>query len=357
MLKFFHASRETNNFDRRKSAQRMTAKVLFTDTSYKAADIQDEAKFRELSTLAEIQYAVPSSEDEMCRLIKDVDAVVIGEFAVTPRVIDAAPKLKLIAKCGVGYDSINVSYATQRGVFVTNVPSVLAQPVAEHAMLLILAVAKRLVMSDTFVRTNRWDEFHLLKPGFELRGKTLGIVGFGSIGSKLGEMARTAFGMKIIAFDPFVPPEKIRAQSAEPRSLEQVLSTSDIVSVNVPLSSETTRLVGEKEIRLMKPSAVLINTSRGKVLDEQALVKALTSGWIAAAGVDVLEQEPPESDNPLLKLENVTITPHTAAFTADATKALWLACFGAIIDVLKGERPRPPANILNPTVVSPVRSK
>lgn len=328
----------------------MTAKVLFVDTSFKVADAQTDAKYRELASLAEIQYTIPSSEDEMCELIKDVDAIVVGENQITPRVLDAAPKLKLVAKCGVGFDSINVDYATKRGVFVTNVPSVLAQPVAEHAMLLILAVAKRLVMSDSFVRTNRWDEFHLLNPGFELGGKTLGIVGFGAIGSRLGEMARTAFRMKILAFDPFIPAEKIRAQSAEPVTLEHLLSNSDIVSVNVPLSPATTHLIGEKDMRMMKPTAVLINTARGRVLDEKALGKALTSGWIAAAGIDVLEQEPPDPSSPLFKLSNVTMTPHTAAFTAEATKALWLACFGAIIDVLHGERPRPPANILNPSV-------
>lgn len=328
----------------------MTAKVLFVDTSFKVADAQTDAKYRELVSLAEIQYTIPSSEDEMCELIKDVDAIVVGENQITPRVLDAAPKLKLVAKCGVGFDSINVDYATKRGVFVTNVPSVLAQPVAEHAMLLILAVAKRLVMSDSFVRTNRWDEFHLLNPGFELGGKTLGIVGFGAIGSRLGEMARTAFRMKILAFDPFIPAEKIRAQSAEPVTLEHLLSNSDIVSVNVPLSPATTHLIGEKDMRMMKPTAVLINTARGRVLDEKALGKALTSGWIAAAGIDVLEQEPPDPSSPLFKLSNVTMTPHTAAFTAEATKALWLACFGAIIDVLHGERPRPPANILNPSV-------
>ena len=186
-------------------------------------------------------------------------------------------------------------------------------------------------------------------PDLSLSGKTLGIIGFGAIGSRLAEIAKV-FQMKVLAFDPFIPPEKIRERSAEAVSMEGLLRRSDIVSVNVPLSSATKGLVGEKEMRLMKRSAVLINTARGKVLDERALEKALTSNWITAAAVDVFENEPPDPKSPLMKLQNITMTPHSAAFTAEATKALWLACIGAVIDVLNGRRPQPPANILNPSV-------
>ncbi len=322
-------------------------RILLADTSFKAARLLEEPRYIELVSIADTVYKIPSSEDEMCDLVKDVSAVIVGDFPVTPRVFDSASKLKLVAKCGVGYDNIDVDYATKRGVIVTNVPSVLSGPVAEHAVLLMLAVARKLVAADSSVRTNTWNEFTSREPGFELSGKTLGVIGFGAIGSRLADMAHNAFNMKILAYDPVVKPEKIREHAAEPVSLDQLLARADIVSVHVPLSPATRRLIGERELRKMKPSSVLINTSRGKVLDEKALENALISGWITAAGIDVFEEEPPDPKSPLLKLPNITMTPHTAAFTSEATKALWLACIGAAIDVIQGTRPRAPANILN----------
>jgi D-3-phosphoglycerate dehydrogenase / 2-oxoglutarate reductase len=324
-------------------------KVLFADVTFQAANLFEDRSYKELTSKADTVFKEPQSEDELCEFVKDVDAIIVGDFPITPRVLDSAPTLKLVAKCGVGYDNIDVSYATKRGVFATNVPSVLAGPVAEHAIMLMLSVAKKLVTADEFVRSNKWDDFRSLGPGFELSGKTLGIIGFGAIGSRLAEMAKV-FRMKVLAFDPFIPPEKIRERSAEAVSMEELLRRSDIVSVNVPLSPETKGLVGEKEMRLMKSSAILINTARGKVLDEKALEKALISKWIAAAAIDVFENEPPDPKSPLMKLQNITMTPHSAAFTKEATKALWLACVGAAIDVLSGRRPQLPANILNPTV-------
>ncbi len=304
----------------------------------------------ELASTTEVVYKVPSSESEICELVRDVDVIIVGDFPITPKVLDSAPKLKLVSKCGVGYDNIDVAYATKRGVIATNVPSVLAEPVAEHALLLMLAVAKKLIAADSCVRANRWDDFFQSEPGSDLYGKALGIVGFGAIGRRLAEMTRV-FDMKILAYDPFIPPQKIRELSAEPVSLETLLRDSDIVSVHVPLSPATRALIGEKELRQMKQSAILINTSRGKVLDQKSLEKALTSGWIAAAGIDVFEDEPPDPNNPILKLPNITMTPHSAAYTVGATKALWLACIGAALDVSRGERPHLPANILNPDVV------
>jgi D-3-phosphoglycerate dehydrogenase len=324
-------------------------KLLFADVTFQTANLLEDPSYKKLTAIAETVFQDPHSEKELCELVRDVDAIIVGDFPITPKVFDSAPRLKLVAKCGVGYDNIDVSYATKRRVFVTNVPSVLAGPVAEHALLLMLAVSRRLVVADASSRSGGWDRFRTLGPGFELAGKTLGIIGFGAIGSRIAEMAR-AFQMKVLAFDPLVSPEKISERGAEPVSMEDLLHRSDIVSVNVPLSPATTRLIGEKELRMMKPNAVLINTARGKVLDENALVKALSSGWIAAAGIDVFEKEPPDPNNPLVKLANITMTPHTAAFTSEATRALWLACIGAANDVLDGRRPRPPANILNPSV-------
>jgi len=329
----------------------MKAKVIMSDQSFKAANLLNEPSYLELASLADIINEAPETEDEMCQLTKDADAVIVGDFPITPRLIDSSPKLKIVSKCGVGYDNIDIPYATKRGIIVTNVPSVLGEPVAEHALMFMLAVAKKLILGDSLVRANNWEEFFSGEPGFDLYGKTLGVVGFGAIGSRLAEISRNSFNMKVLAFDPFLSPEKIRERSAEPVTLEELLKSADIVSVHVPLSAATKSLIGEKELRQMKRSAVLINTSRGKVLDEKALVKALTSGLIAAAGLDVFENEPLDPNSPLLKLRNVTMTPHSAAYTAEATKALWLACIRAAIDVLNGRPPRKPANILNPEVV------
>jgi len=158
----------------------MKNRVLFSDVTFKAANLEEESSYRELASIADIMYKIPSTEDEMCELVKDVEAVIVGDFPVTPRVFDSATKLKLVAKCGVGYDNIQVDYATKRKVLVTNVPSVLSGPVAEHTMLLMLAVAKKLVAADSSVRTNSWGSFHSQEPGFELSGKTLGVIGFGA---------------------------------------------------------------------------------------------------------------------------------------------------------------------------------
>jgi len=334
----------------------MKPRVILSDPSFKAADILKDESYQQLTSIADVIIELPENEEEMCRLSKEAVAMIVGDFPITPKLMDSSPKLKIVSKCGVGYDNIDVGYATKKGIFVTNVPSVLAVPVAEHALMLMLAVSRKLVLGESLIRADKWWDFFSLSPGFQLNGKTLGIVGFGAIGSRLAEIARTVFNTKILAFDPYISPEKIRERGAESAALEELLKASDIVSVHVPLSPATTRLIGEKELHQMKPSAVLINTSRGRVLDEQALVKALNSGMILAAGLDVFEEEPLPPNSPLLKMQNVTMTPHSAAYTSEATKALWLACVRAAIDVLNGRPPSKPANILNPEILkkSPV---
>ena len=244
----------------------------------------------------------------------DADLVwVFGGKRVNAEALRLFPRCGAIIRSGSGTDNIPVAAATARGIIVANTPEAVADSVSNHAIGLLLAVTRRIAIQDRAVRQGRWD-----RQGDEhrwhLRGQTLGLVGFGHIG-RLVARKLNAFDMKILAFDPLVSAEEIAEVSVEPASFEYVLSRSDFLSIHCPLTPKTRHLIGEPQFRLMKPEAVLINTSRGPVLDEKALVAALREGQIAAAGLDVTEQEPTPPDNPLLKLDNVVITPHIAGYT------------------------------------------
>jgi D-3-phosphoglycerate dehydrogenase len=287
---------------------------------------------------------------EMRELVKDADAVMLGDFPLRSALIEMAHNLKIIARVGIGYDNVDLDAATRKGILVTNVPSALSDAVAEHAILLILAVARRLVVANEYVRSGRWNEFFEYSPGFELAGKTLGIIGFGAIGSAVAQKAR-GFNMNLLVFDPYVDSSRVEKFGGRLVSLEQLLRQSDIVTLHTPLTAETKLLVGKPELEMMKRSAILINTARGAVIDERSLIDALKNKLIAAAGLDVLITEPPEIDNPLLQLENVTVSPHSANFTLEACRRLWFACANAVLRVLGGELPQPPANVVNRELV------
>ena len=301
---------------------------------------------RELESLSELKFVLPRTEAEMLELVKDARAIVQGNFPLTRKIIDTTENLRLIAKAGIGYDDIDVAAATDKKILVTNVPKVLSDAVAEHAMLLMLAVSRRLPLADKLARTDAWGEFFTQRPMDDLEGKTLGLVGLGAIGYAVGRRAK-AFGMKILFFDPYVDRKKAEELEARRTDLGELLRESDVISLHTPLTNETKSLIGKREFDLMKKSAILINTARGAVVDETSLINALRSGSIAGAGLDVMTMEPPEATNSLLSMDNVVVTPHCASFTLQGAKRLWFACADAVIRVLRGELPQSPANILN----------
>ena len=236
--------------------------------------------------------------------------------------ITSSPRLRIVAQMAVGYDNIDVRCATERGVYVTNTPGVLTEATAEHTWALILALARRVVEADYFVRWGEWRRLGTawhptMLLGVELQGKTLGVVGAGRIGSRVAEIAK-AFGMRVIYYDVVRNKALEERVGAEYVDLERLLEESDIVTLHTPLTPETKHMINEERLRRMKRTALLINTARGAVVDTGALVKALREGWIAGAALDVFEEEPLNPNHPLTAFKNIILTPHIASATYEA---------------------------------------
>ncbi|MFQ5827125.1 MAG: C-terminal binding protein, partial [Dehalococcoidia bacterium] len=237
-----------------------------------------------------------------------------------------------------------------RGIVIANVPDFCMEEVSNHAMMMLLACAKKLVRLNAWVKEGHWGR-GLLKPMGAIHGQTLGLVACGNIGRATAVKAR-AFNMEVLGYDPFIDPGVPRASGIEMVDLPELLERSDYVSLHTPLTPESRHLMGEKELQLMKPSAFLINTSRGPVVDQGALIKALQEGWIAGAGLDVFEREPIDPDSPLLKMDNVIVTPHTASYSDAAFDELHRRVAEEMVRVLTGHWP---LHLVNPAVRKKVR--
>jgi len=296
-----------------------------------------------LDPIAEIIEYDPSDMKSLKLSLPTAVGAIGREFAYED-MLSIAPKLKVVACYGVGYDNCDVDAMTRHEVYLTHTPGVLTDSVADHAMALLLAVNRTIVYSDNYVRTS-WaagkGEYPPLR--FDLRGKTLGIIGFGRIGSALVPRAK-GFGMNVSYYDEMYTSymkEMEEKYGAKRKSLEELLRESDFISIHVNLTPKTQGLIGEKELHMMKKTAYLINTSRGPVVDQKALGKALAEGAIAGAGLDVFEVEPIPLDDPLLKLKNVVLTPHQASATLEARVAMARCDAENIAAVIKGEVPPP----------------
>jgi D-3-phosphoglycerate dehydrogenase len=292
-----------------------------------------------LSQVAEPRMASSTDRDTILRECTDVEGIIIrAQGSVGPEIMDAAPRLKVIGRHGVGVDNVDIPAATERGIWVVNTPDAVTQPVAEHVVGMMLALIRRFRESDRAVRTGHWS-FREELCGFELPGKTLGVVGMGRIGYRTAQICRLGFGMEIVYCD--VTPS-LRAETelgAKRMDLIPLLEASDVVTLHTPYLPETHCLINEQTLRHMKPTAYLINASRGKVVEQAALVRALKEGWIAGAGLDVFEQEPTPLDNPLLQLDNILLTPHAATATQEALIGMSLVAQD-IVAVLQGHEPR-----------------
>lgn len=312
----------------------MTFRVLITDTAWPSVEIER----RILAEVgAELIVAETGAEEELIRLAPPADAILTNWKPVTPAVLDAAPRCQVVSRYGVGLDNIAVDHATRLGILVTNVPDFCLEEVSDHAMALLLACARSVVTYARDTRAGKWD----LKAGFplpRLRGQTLGLVGYGNIARALVPKA-LGFGLKLIAYTPHLTPDALAPFGTATNDLDFLLRESDYVSVHVPLTPQTRGLIGEHALRQMKPTAYLINTSRGAILDAQALYRALTEGWIAGAGLDVLTQEPPAPDHPLLSLDNVIVTPHAAFYSEAAIEELEIKAATNVVQILQGALP------------------
>ncbi|MDR7520229.1 MAG: D-glycerate dehydrogenase [Armatimonadota bacterium] len=261
--------------------------------------------------------------------------------------LDAAPRVRVVSNYAVGYDNIDVEAATARGVVVTNTPGVLTETVADFAMALLLASARRLVEADRFTRAGRWKSWEpMLFLGQDVWGATLGLVGLGRIGAAVARRA-SGFGMEILYYDVVRREDLERELGLEFAPFEDVLRRSDFVSIHTPLLPQTRHLIGAAQLKMMKPSAILINTARGPIVDQEALTEALRTGTIAGAGLDVFEVEPIPPDHPLLGLDNVVVAPHIASASVGTRTKMALMAVDNLLDALAGRRP---ANLVNPEV-------
>jgi D-3-phosphoglycerate dehydrogenase len=260
----------------------------------------------------------------------------------TASLMGACKQLKVIGRHGVGLDTVDIPAATRLGVAVVHAPGSNSQAVAEHALMLMLVCVKRTLLIDKMTRGGDWGAKRRAAgnaPNTELAGKTLGIVGVGNVGRRVAKFAG-AIGMRVLGYDKYVPDDEVRRRGPEPvKSLEALLPQVDVLTCHTPLTPETRHMINEKTLALMKPSAIYVNTSRGPVQEEHALFEALTRGRLAAAGLDVWEEEPTPRDNPLLNLENVVCSSHVAGVTREATRQAAMQVCGEMLRVLRGEQP------------------
>ena len=323
----------------------MSLKVLTTD--YVWPSVEPE---REVLGAAGIELCVAPDGNEatLVSMVRDVDGILTCFAQVTENVVRAAEKCVVIGRYGVGVDNIAVDVATELGIAVTYVPDYCVDEVSDHVMALLLAWNRRIVPLDRSVRTGGWGSLGLGMRMMRLRGKTLGVVGFGRIGRAVCAKA-LAFGFDVLTSDPYLSANVAQKHGARMVDMPSLLRASDFVTLHSPLTPETTNLIGRAELEMMKSEAFLINAARGPLIDEAALHEALTSGAIAGAGLDVMVDAVPPPDHPLLKLDNVLVTPHTAFFSQEATLELEQRAAGEVVSVLQG---RMPDNLVNPAVLS-----
>ncbi|MDP6663464.1 MAG: C-terminal binding protein [SAR202 cluster bacterium] len=324
----------------------MSFKVLITDHVWPTTE-PEEAVLRDEAG-ADAVVAPDASEATLVSLAADVDAIMTCFAQVTPAVLRAAKNCVAVGRFGVGFDNIAVDTATELGMAVTYVPDYCVDEVSDHVMALLLTWNRRVALLDNSVKTTGWGSVPLTMRIMRLRGKTLGIVGFGRIGKSVCEKAR-AFGLEVLTADPYVSDETAAEHGARMVDMDTLLRESEFVSLHSPLTDETQNLIGARELELMKPDAFLVNCARGPLIDESALYDGLTSGQIAGAGLDVMVDAAPPPETPLLGLDNILVTPHTAFFSQEATLELEQRAAREVCRVLNGQMPD---NLVNPAVLT-----
>ncbi|HEY2921244.1 MAG TPA: C-terminal binding protein [Candidatus Binatia bacterium] len=282
------------------------------------------------------------AEEEIIALTRDADGVLNCYAKMTARVIENLNHCKIIARYGIGVDNVDLAAATKAGILVTNVPDYCVDEVSDHALALLLALARKIVTADAGVKSGTWNVTAHAEIR-RLRGQTLGLLGFGKIAKALASKAQS-LGMKLLVYDPYLAPELIGLHGAEAAGLERLLAEADAISIHVPLSPDTRNLIGQRELAHMKPTAFLINTSRGGIVDEQALAVALKEGRLGGTALDVLGVEPPPPDHPLRQAPNVILTPHLAFYSRESVIELQTKAAEEVARALKGEPPRSPVN-------------
>jgi D-3-phosphoglycerate dehydrogenase / 2-oxoglutarate reductase len=291
---------------------------------------------------AELRLAEEPTPKAILKVARDADAVLVTYAQVTDEMIRQMMRCRIIARFGVGVDNVDIGAATEAGILVTNVPDYCVDEVSDHAMALLLALARKVPFANTRAHAGRW-EMPAVVPIHRLRGSILGLLGFGRISQLLTPKAK-AFGLKVISCDPLVERQTMTSAGVEKVDFAELIRISDYISIHAPLVPETDRLFDGRVFRQMQPSAYLINTARGSIVDEAALAHALDAGQLAGAALDVLSREPPQN-SPLLGRENVILTPHMSFYSVESLIDLQTRATEEVLRVLSGERPH---NAVNP---------
>ena len=321
----------------------MIHKVLVTDYAWPSLDVERQVLGSADATLIISQTG---DETELIKLAPEANAILTCWKPVTKPVLDIATKCVVVSRYGVGLDNIDVTHATKLGMLVTNVPDFCFEEVSDHTMALLLACARNITKFSQSTQGGAW-KMNVGPPLQRLRGQTLGLIGYGLSAKALVPKA-LGFGMKVIAYTPRITSDTLSSLGTATRDLNLLLSVSDYVSIHAPLTDDTRALIDEDELRLMKPTAYLINTARGAIINEKMLYRALTEGWIAGAALDVMSNEPPAPNHPLLELDNVIVTPHAAFYSISAIEELATKAAEHVAQALIGEVP---SNVVNPKVM------
>ena len=325
-------------------------KVALQSSPFNRVDLFEAAGF-------EVVEGVCRSEDDMIDLLKDADGAQVGTMPLTSRkVLEACPKLKVVSRMGVGVDSIDLDVATELGVLACNVPGVNTAEVADHAAAMLLALTRRMYDTVRTTREGSWRNDRKLTVEYmrtvrRISGHTVGVIGFGNIGRAFAMRMRGFGPARIIAHDPYVPQTTADLYGVQLVSLEELLKESDYISIHTSLTEETRYIINEDTLKLMKPTALLVNTSRGPVVNGSALASALQAGTIEAAALDVTEAEPVDSQDPLLSLPNAIVTPHLAGFSPTFLEECPIRQAENIVRVLTGEAPW---GLANPEVIKTI---
>ncbi|QRG66714.1 C-terminal binding protein [Brevibacillus choshinensis] len=323
-------------------------KVVVTDWEYTDLRYEEQVLENERITLVPAQCR---TEEEVIAACWDADAVINQYAPLSRRVIEGLERCQVITRYGVGVNTVDLQAATEKGICVANVPDYCMDEVADHALALLLAWTRKIVVAHQAVQNGNWD-FKVTQPITRLRGRTLGLVGFGKIPQALAQKVKP-LGLNVIAHDPYVPQSVAAELGVQLATLEELCERADIVSVHAPLTDSTKGMMGARQFAAMKKEAIIINTSRGPVIDEQALIYALQSGKIAGAALDVVEQEPITPESPLVGMDNVILTPHVAWYSEEAAAEMRAKAAMGVADVLlHGEFPK---YLVNKEVMERVR--
>ena len=317
-----------------------TLRVAVTDDRYGSYE-EENAVLRQIGVSVEVHDRM--DEAETVRVLAQADGILVNLHPLPAGVIEKLERCRVISRYGVGYDNVDVETATSKGIWVARVPDYCLEDVSDQALALLLGCVRKVAFKDRRIREGAWN-LHREQPSYRIAGKTLGLIGYGAIARTL-HRKMSGFGLdRVLAFDPYLDPKKITENGAQAVPLRRLLKESDYVSVHAPLNEETRGLIGSRELALMKKTAILVNTSRGPLLEEKAVAAALAGGEIAAAGLDVFESEPLPPDSPLLRLDNAVLSDHAGWYSEESVAELKTKAARNVLEVLRGGKPVYPVN-------------